>query len=108
MLDATRISDGRQVLLKLIPDDSEHDYEREMLVHLSSPHLRSDPRNRTVELLDVVKLPNSGQIALVMPLLRWFNNPRFQTVGEAVDFFSQIFEVCGQRITVLPIFIRQL
>ena len=93
MLDSTRISDGARVLLKLIPDDSAQSGEREVLEYLNAPHLMSDPRNHTVPLLDVVKLPNSGQLVLVMPLLRWFNNPRFQTVGEAVEFFSQIFEV---------------
>ncbi|KAJ6538806.1 hypothetical protein DFH09DRAFT_1397385 [Mycena vulgaris] len=29
---------------------------------------------------------------LVMPLLRTFGDPRFETIGEGVDFFGQIFE----------------
>ena len=29
-----------------------------------------------------------------MPLLRKFNTPKLETVGEAVEFFRQAFEVC--------------
>lgn len=34
------------------------------------------------------------RVILVMPLLRWYDDPPFQTIGEAVDLFSQLFEVC--------------
>ena len=93
VLDATRVSDGLHVLLKVIPNDRDPDGERKILEYLCSPHLRSDPRNHTVPLLDVLKLPKGGGVALVMPLLRLFDDPRLQTVGEAVEFFRQIFEV---------------
>lgn len=93
VLDATRVSDGSQVLLKVIQDDPEHLLEHDILKFLCSPHLKTDPRNHTVDLLDVFKLPNSGQTVLVMPLLREFHDPRFDTVGEAIEFFRQIFEV---------------
>ena len=93
VLDATRVSDGLQVLLKAIPDNEEGETERAILEYLSSPNLRSDPRNHAVALLDTVKLPYDGDMVLVMPLLRSFGDPRFQTVGEAVEFFRQVFEV---------------
>lgn len=32
-------------------------------------------------------------VLLVTPLLRKFDNPRFETFGEAVAFFTQIFSV---------------
>ena len=99
-MDATRISDGRPVVMKLLLDNGERNYEREILEFLCSPHLRSDPRNHTVELLDVFKLPNSGNIVIVMPMLRWFNSPEFQTVGEAVEFLRQIFEARAFRPVV--------
>ncbi|KAJ6516594.1 hypothetical protein C8R47DRAFT_1172841 [Mycena vitilis] len=31
-------------------------------------------------------------IILVRPLIRWYDNPRFDTIGEVVEFFRQIFE----------------
>ena len=80
--------------MKNISEDPVHDRERKIIEHLSSPSLKADPRNHTVELLDVLRLPLSGQSTLVMPLLRRFNDPPFETVGEAVEFFRQIFEVC--------------
>jgi hypothetical protein len=46
-----------------------------------------------VPLLDVIDIPNTPQRLMVMPFLRSFNNPRFQTFGEFVAFFTQICEV---------------
>lgn len=87
--------------MKAIPVDRYPDNEREILEFLRSPHLRSDPKNHTVPLLDVFKLPVSGDTVLVMPLLRPFHNPRFQTVGEAVEFFRQIFEVRASHLCLV-------
>jgi hypothetical protein len=33
------------------------------------------------------------KIILVMPLLREYYDPRFDTVGEVIEFFQQVFEV---------------
>jgi serine/threonine protein kinase len=47
-----------------------------------------------VPILDVLHPPGEDDIMLiVMPLLRSLDSPPFDTVGEAVDFFTQIFEV---------------
>jgi hypothetical protein len=41
-----------------------------------------------------LKVPDDpDRTILVMPLTRGFDKPRFQTVGEAVDFFGQFFQV---------------
>jgi hypothetical protein len=45
-----------------------------------------------VHLLDVIELPHSPPI-VVHPMLRRFDNPKFQTYGEFVTFFAQICEV---------------
>ena len=90
-MDATRISDGRQVMLKMLPKE-EGPYELEITRLFSTEPLVSDPRNHCVRLLDVIELPNDPPI-IVLPFLRPFANPRFQTYGEFVTFFSQICEV---------------
>ena len=36
---------------------------------------------------------DEDETVLVMPLLRRWNDPYFETVGEAVDMFGQLFEV---------------
>ncbi len=44
--------------------------------------------------MDVLTLPEDSDIAiLVLPLLRPFNNPEMETIGEATEFFRQLFEV---------------
>lgn len=101
MLDATRISDGTHVMLKIIRP-SIHPYEAEIGTYLSSPTLKSDPKNHCIPILDVLKLPDiEDRIMLVMPLLRRYNRPALRTVGEAVDFFDQIFEVCGHFCLII-------
>ena len=100
-IPATRISDGRQVMLKRIPLE-EGPYELEMNKLLSTEPLSSNPRNHCAPLLDVIQLPNEPSI-MVHPLLRPFYNPRFQTFGEFISFYAQACEVslvlsCATRV----------
>src|SRR5579863_5339066 len=90
-IDATRISDGRPVMLKMIPFE-EGPYELQINRLFSTEPLISNPRNRCARLLDVIQLPNDPPI-MVHPLLRPFNKPRFGTFGEFVGFFAQACEV---------------
>lgn len=86
-MDATRSWDGRQVMFKKVPAGSE----LEIGQFLSSPGLILESHNHCVPLLDILELPDEPeQKLIVMPFLRPFNNPRFQTYGEFVSFFSQI------------------
>jgi hypothetical protein len=92
-MDATRVRDNLQVMIKrALPADGPH----ELMINqrFSSPQLAAMSRNHCVPLLDVVELQHAGpQKLMVFPLLRPFNQPRMQTFGEFVDFFTQICEV---------------
>jgi hypothetical protein len=94
-MDAVRIGDGRQVMLKkVLPEEGPHELLIAQL--FSSPGLRGDPKNHCVPLLDLVDLSKTspdGRKLMVIPFLRPFKNPRFQTYGEFVAFFMQISEV---------------
>ena len=90
-MDATRISDGKQVMLKMLPRE-EGPYELEISKLFSTEPLASDPRNHCVRLLDVIELPDDPPI-IVHPLLRPFADPPLQTYGEFVTFFSHTCEV---------------
>jgi len=89
-IDATRISDGRPVMLKRLPNE-EGPYELQINRLFSTEPLSSDPRNGCARLLDVIQLPNEEPI-MVHPLLRPFDNPPLRTYGEFVTFFAQICE----------------
>ncbi|EIW62688.1 uncharacterized protein TRAVEDRAFT_69009 [Trametes versicolor FP-101664 SS1] len=92
VLDATRISDDTVVTLKKI-QTSEHPYEVDICRFFSSEPRASDPANRCVPVYDVLDVPDDPDCKLiVMPFLRKFFDPRFLTVGEAVEFFRQAFE----------------
>ena len=91
-MDATRRCDGKHVMFKKVyPDEGPHELIITRLFSL--PEFARDPRNHCVPLLDIIEMPQNGRKLLVMPFLRPFNNPRFQTFGEFVAFFTQICEV---------------
>ncbi|OCH90194.1 hypothetical protein OBBRIDRAFT_826068 [Obba rivulosa] len=92
VLDAVRTSDGAMVSLKQI-SQSDHPYETEISMYLSSSQRGSDPRNHCVPVYEVLDVPDDPDMKLlVMPLLRPYDDPPLETVGEAVEFFRQIFE----------------
>ena len=94
-MDTVRKEDGRPVMLKkVLPEEGP--YELSITELFSSPGLRGDPKNHCVPLLELIDLSQTnpdGRKLMVMPLLRPFKNPRFQTYGEFVAFFMQISEV---------------
>jgi hypothetical protein len=97
-MDAVRVEDGRQVMLKkVLPEEGPHELLITQL--FSSPGLKGDPTNHCVPLLDLINLSQTspvcpdGRKLMVIPFLRPFKNPRFQTYGEFVAFFMQISEV---------------
>ena len=73
---------------------SVHPCEADIAVYLSSSPLASDPRNHCCPVLEVLHDPYDADMQyIVMPLLKNFQDPKFVTVGEAVEFFRQAFEV---------------
>ncbi|EPT04685.1 hypothetical protein FOMPIDRAFT_1034786 [Fomitopsis schrenkii] len=90
LLDATRVSDGRLVMLKKVATDV-HPHEVDIGQFLSSKGLSSDARNNCVRILDVLSDPTENNLKLiVLPLLRRFYDPEFQTVGEVVACLQQL------------------
>lgn len=92
-MDATRLSDNSLVTLKHI-DMKYHPHEVDIGRYFSSGPLVLDPKNHCVPIHESLDIPDSpNDVILVMPLLRPYDDPRLKTVGEAVEFFRQIFEV---------------
>ncbi|KIM88362.1 hypothetical protein PILCRDRAFT_255096 [Piloderma croceum F 1598] len=89
VLDAIRIHDGIKVVLKRVPATTD---EIGITLHLSSAHMRSDPRNRTVHILDVIPIRYDDEeyVFLVMPYLREFDSPPFHCRSEFVEALRQL------------------
>ena len=93
-MDATRIRDGRQVMLKkVLPADGPQELNINRL--FSSPEHFGNRNNHCAPLLDVIELSENfnSQKLMVFPLLRPFDQPPIQTFREFADFFTQICEV---------------
>ncbi|KAJ6599482.1 hypothetical protein B0H10DRAFT_2231300 [Mycena sp. CBHHK59/15] len=98
VMDATRIKDDAVVALKLVElsDGVSVSKEERIMRLLNSEPLASHPDNPCPTLYDVLDVPNdprepkASQI-FVMPFLRKFDSPPFETVGEIMDF-------CGQAV----------
>lgn len=90
--DATRISDGKFVCVKGVISH-EHPLEESIATYLSSNPGSEDLENHCVPILDILKRPGEEEDTfLIMPLLRPWDNPGFETVGEVVEFIRQMFE----------------
>lgn len=93
VIDATRISDNKVVTLKRI-NRADHPYEVDIGLYFSSKTLTSLPANHCIPIHDVLTLDGNENITImVMPLLRPYTDPPFDTVGEVVECFRQLFEV---------------
>jgi hypothetical protein len=80
---------------------SRHPHEVQVGQMFSSEPLAVNPKNRCAPFYDVLRIPDDEErVILVMPLLYRIENPPFQTIGELVEFFRQIFEV-GTALSLL-------
>ncbi|KZT29119.1 hypothetical protein NEOLEDRAFT_1128691 [Neolentinus lepideus HHB14362 ss-1] len=92
LMDAVRISDGVIVALKRISNVYEPE-EREFGVLFSSEPFRDDPQNHCVPIYEVLDVPADDEIQIiVMPFLRIWDDPPFDTFGEVVSFIQQSVE----------------
>ncbi|KAG9217560.1 hypothetical protein CCMSSC00406_0008487 [Pleurotus cornucopiae] len=89
---AERVSDGELLTFKSL-SKSVFPHETEIGQYFSTPPISKDPRNHCVPIYDALQVPDDDDLwLLVMPRLRAHDDPRFDTVGEGVEFFRQIFE----------------
>ncbi|KAI0796158.1 kinase-like domain-containing protein [Abortiporus biennis] len=92
LMDATRISTDELVMLKRV-SQKVHPHEVDLTRYFSEEPIRSDPRNHCIQLVEVLDVPDNPDLKImVLPLLRKYNSPSFETIGEALEFFRQIFE----------------
>ncbi|SJL18168.1 uncharacterized protein ARMOST_21744 [Armillaria ostoyae] len=87
LISAVRLKDNVPVILKSVEIDSP---EFEISVLFSSPPLSLDPRNHCIPVYGVLKF--GSHAILILPILRLFWDPPFDTVGEVLECFRQIFE----------------
>ncbi|KAJ6502050.1 kinase-like domain-containing protein [Mycena sanguinolenta] len=91
-MDATDMADGSFVVMKRLVLGGPSG-ELDIVTWFSVEPQRSDPANHCVPILRVLSDPKEpGWAIIVMPLLRRYDKPRFDTIGETVEFFKQIFE----------------
>ncbi|KAJ7092040.1 kinase-like domain-containing protein [Mycena belliarum] len=99
VMDATRVADGSYVALKRCNLAEPSSFvgvlpESQIYQKFSSEPLASDPKNHCVRHIEILRVPeeNSEELLIVMPFLYVWDDFSFATIGEAVDFFSQVFE----------------
>ncbi|KAJ7079498.1 kinase-like domain-containing protein [Mycena crocata] len=90
-LDATRVSNGEKVVLKRVSTGGG-DSELRIATLLSSESLRSDRRNHTVPIPEVIEMPHEDWSLLVMPYCRRFDDPPFHCPAEFIEAMQQFLE----------------
>jgi hypothetical protein len=93
-MDATR-ADSTPVVLKVVrPSSSE--YEMFITAAWAPRTAGAHPHNHNTPIHEVLQMPSDPTtFLLVLPKLRKYANVPFETIGEAVAFFQQMFEVRG-------------
>ncbi|EPQ57111.1 hypothetical protein GLOTRDRAFT_137524 [Gloeophyllum trabeum ATCC 11539] len=92
IVDAIRVSDGALVALKRVPRANSPNEGAIGLLFSSDP-LKSDPQNHCVPIYEVLEVPDDADSeVIVMPFLRLWYNPPFDTFGEVVSFLQQTIE----------------
>ncbi|KAJ7904019.1 hypothetical protein B0H13DRAFT_1620939, partial [Mycena leptocephala] len=88
VLDATRVLDGGQVVLKIVEMGS---MEEAIAAFLAGEH---DAHKHVLPLLEVIPIYDTPEWGfLVMPCMRQCNySPYFATVGEVAEFVEQVLE----------------
>ncbi|KAJ4499794.1 hypothetical protein C8R41DRAFT_915115 [Lentinula lateritia] len=90
IMDALRMSDSLIVALKLIKTSTGED---EITMLFSDDDPNSDPHNHCVRILEVLPVPGAdAEKILVMVWMRNVMDPRFRTIGEAIQFFKEMIE----------------
>ncbi|KAG8918096.1 hypothetical protein FRC01_002042, partial [Tulasnella sp. 417] len=90
VLDAQRISDGQFVKIEEVELSSKKAF---ITCYLSSEHLKNDPRNHAIPVLDVLRdVVHTDSVLLVLPLLRHTTYPSISSVSEALDLVGQTLE----------------
>ncbi|KAF6754147.1 other/AgaK1 protein kinase [Ephemerocybe angulata] len=91
LIDAVQVESDRPVVLKLV---ETHTSEEGLIVeYFSKEPVASDPRNHCIYSMDVLQPPDDAEhTLLVFPILRPYDNPDFDTFGEALDFIRQVLE----------------
>ncbi|KAJ7902377.1 kinase-like domain-containing protein, partial [Mycena leptocephala] len=99
VVDAIRISDGSSVALKqsdrldIAPAVKVAFQEVYMFHKFSTEPLAADPKNHCIRVTEILHVPDDNDMdIIVMPLLQSWTLVKFFTIGEAVEFFTQIFE----------------
>ncbi len=92
-MDARRLTDGMLVSIKKVRTDSR---ELQIATFLSSATLRRDPRE-SESLRSRPGSPEGSQdpaiFLMVMPFLRYVDDPAFDCVGSILDCVEQLLEV---------------
>lgn len=91
IIDATRLSDGIQVAIKIVSRSST---ESSIGVFLSSGENSRESTNHCIPILQVIQDESLPAFEfIVMPLLRPYNDPPFFDLEEVLDFMKQALEV---------------
>ncbi|KAJ3722150.1 kinase-like domain-containing protein [Lentinula guzmanii] len=89
IMDARRISDSLVVAMKRVKISTSED---QIATLFSDDAHNSDPHNHCVRIIEVLPVSEGNEKILVMAWMREVMDPRFRTVGEAVQFLKEMVE----------------
>lgn len=90
------MSDGLPVHLYLVSEKKSPD-EVDIMLYLASGKLTAGEHDRGSHIIPIFEVlevdDNHSLCVIVTPLMRVYDDPRFENMGEAVNFLGQVLEV---------------
>lgn len=95
-MDANSLKNGTHVVIKLVKRAPASE-EFEILKYFAEEPQRSNPRNKCICPLDILHPSDDAKhVMVIFPILRAYDSPQFDTVGEALDFIREMLEVTAK------------
>jgi hypothetical protein len=98
IFDGYRLSDSLRVTFKILNISDSYEADILSYLRLSDSSVKGDPRNKAIPVLEILKLTEEREIAVMETWSPYWSLPPVSTWAEFADFMHQVLEVCNIRI----------
>lgn len=98
IFDGYRLSDSLRVTFKILNISDSYEADILSYLRLSDSSVKGDPRNKAIPVLEILKLTEEREIAVIETWSPYWSLPPVSTWAEFADFMHQVLEVCNIRI----------
>lgn len=92
IFDGYRLSDSLRVTFKILNISDSYELDVLSYLRLSDSSVKGDPRNKAIPVLEILKLTEEREIAVIETWSPYWSSPPVTTWAEFADFMHQVLE----------------